>query len=778
MKEETGSGIRVAVRIRPLNRSESDHRETQVCEILDDCKSLCISAGGKDTSTYCFDAVFGPKTTQESVFNECGVKHLIDSALGGYACTAFAFGQTGSGKTHTVTGPDASDDGAGADSSDEGLIQRSIRYLYSQAAKTSTNRNTISLSFSASYIEIYNEQVIDLLNNNSRRGPLPVRWKADRGFYVDNLFILECQNEEDMLDVLEEGLRTRKTASHEMNDRSSRSHTILTLYCEIKNSSDDDPVSLHGSIAFVDLAGSERVKSTKADSQTLAEAQSINKSLLTLGNCISALGDPKKRKGHIPYRESALTMLLKDGLGGTGMTLMIACIAPAGSAAQESSKTLRYASRATRIRNKPTVHRAATEKLVQALQREVQALKKEVVFYQQSGNSSIDLGVTAVPGFSKGDLQEIAPMAKELLEMRAMVQQYMKENEELRAENISICAQQEQIVRLHEEVVRDNEKLLRVVRDIDEKSPRKRGGKSQARERLEQLDVSGRLVPGILRQITLESQTTSSSIDRSDAVIQRDLMTGALADAMRAASISSLADDENTDSDEGNAASPSTSDRGRIPSTHKADSKSEESIKVKAKKNPVTRKRKPAPTGYGARFGLRNLETEMSKKQMTPPPSPLRHLAASNTQNSATYIDSSDHLRSNNGEETSGYGRRIDRSHAHVSARPLKRGDDSSRTSKQKAKGSSGLTRLSRTGNPAVVGGTRRGDKNKISEVVRPDRELLARVDREIEVMTARAETPPLQRNAVLKLNLDDIDAEIEAATRELQKKRAPKRRN
>ncbi len=151
-------------------------------------------------------------------------------------------------------------------------------------------------------------------------------------------------------------MRSRKISVTSMNERSSRSHSILNIVVDcVSDQSDSDniqPIRHRGKMSFVDLAGSERVKETKSEGQQLVETTNINKSLLTLGHCISCLADPKKKTGHIPFRDSTLTMLLKDNLGGSGMTLMIACISPAMTWAAETAKTLRYASSAKKIQNK------------------------------------------------------------------------------------------------------------------------------------------------------------------------------------------------------------------------------------------------------------------------------------------------------------------------------------------------------------------------------------------------------------------------------------------
>jgi hypothetical protein len=398
----------------------------------------------------------------------CGVKKLVDCALEGFSCTIFAFGQTGSGKTHTITGPDATDATDREDS--DGIIQRSISYLHKQSREK-------DVKITATYIEIYNEQVHDLLDPNPRRRNLPVRQQAGRGFHVDNLFIIDCYTEDDMRAVLEEGLRNRALASHDLNERSSRSHTILTLYIEGQTNIDagDEKgpsaglsFTRRGQISFVDLAGSERAKATKAEGQTLVESQSINKSLLTLGNCISALSDPKRRNGHIPFRESTLTMLLKDSLGGASMTLMVACVGPSSLSAQESSSTLRFASRAKNIQNKPVVQIDPAAEHVIALKREVEALREECAFLRRASRA-------ASRADERTDPAAMSELAHELVELKTMLQEAMVQSADLRHENVLLTARREELSRSSEENLRDNAQLLRIIDELESRS--KKGSK-------------------------------------------------------------------------------------------------------------------------------------------------------------------------------------------------------------------------------------------------------------------------------------------------------------
>lgn len=219
----------------------------------------------------------------------------------------------------------------------------------------------------------------------------------------------------------------------------------------------------------------------------MLESNNINKSLLTLGNCISALGDPRKRGGHIPYRESTLTMLLKDSLGGTGMTLMIACVSPSNFSYQETSNTLRYASRAKRIQNKPLLRMDPQQQLIIALKREVRMLRSECAYLRSQVDGSAGAKVMEgarladVAGDSKeveelrkrlamdtrlhsaasdrSDINTIGPIARELIQAKVMLQQYMQENEDMRMENVFLYQQQQSFQRQHEDVMHDNEKV-------------------------------------------------------------------------------------------------------------------------------------------------------------------------------------------------------------------------------------------------------------------------------------------------------------------------------
>lgn len=244
-----------------------------------------------------------------------------------------------------------------------------------------TNRNE-QFYVKASFAEIYKEQIQDLLNPAS--GILHCRWNVQNGFFVEDLTVVECTSKDDLIAVLHEGIKNRKTGSHNLNPDSSRSHSILTVYLISETKNDNDIYKKYGKISFVDLAGSERLKETESKGEMLKETGNINKSLFILGKVISCLSDRKGYSNtHIPYRDSKLTMLLMDSLGGSSKALMIACISPSEVYTDETQSTLNYATRTMNIKNKPVIRMDAKEQVKFNLKREVQLLRLQNNFLKQ-----------------------------------------------------------------------------------------------------------------------------------------------------------------------------------------------------------------------------------------------------------------------------------------------------------------------------------------------------------------------------------------------------------
>ncbi|NWS37028.1 KIF12 protein, partial [Probosciger aterrimus] len=343
--------LRVVLRVRPLTCSETRRGDRRVVHSLGD-GTVHVSAARQD-ATFGFSAVFDAGDSQEAVFEGSGMRQLVELAIDGFSCTVFAFGQTGSGKTYTLMGPLGQSETPPASPALLGLMQRSFACLLEQSRSRGSD-----LALSASYLEIYNEQVRDLLSP----GPsctLPLRWSKTRGFYVENQLSVDFESLEAIASLLLQALnpplagsQRRRTSAHALNRHSSRSHALLTIHIRSRNVSIACP-SRQGTLCFVDLAGSERVKETGSSGELSVEANNINRSLLALGHCISMLAKPRGKRTHIPYRDSKLTRLLARSLGGSGITLMVACISPSSRCLSETLSTLHYASRARRVTTRP-----------------------------------------------------------------------------------------------------------------------------------------------------------------------------------------------------------------------------------------------------------------------------------------------------------------------------------------------------------------------------------------------------------------------------------------
>ncbi|XP_034745087.1 kinesin family member 4 [Etheostoma cragini] len=335
--------VRVALRCRPLVPKEINEG-CQCCLTFVRGEQQVI-VGTEKAFTY--DYVFDPTAEQEEVFNTT-VSPLLSGLFKGYHATVLAYGQTGSGKTFSMGGTYTS---AQENDPSVGVIPRVIRMIFEERER----RMDCDFCLAVSYLEIYNEDILDLLCPSKDKPGLSIREDPKEGIKIVGLTERQVFSAQEMVGCLEIGNSARTVGSTAMNAASSRSHAIFTITLEQRRGKDkiDSVVSkLH----LVDLAGSERQKKTKAEGERLKEGISINRGLLSLGNVISALGDESKKNNFVPYRDSKLTRLLQDSLGGNSHTLMIACVSPADSNMEETINTLRYADRARKIKNKPIVN--------------------------------------------------------------------------------------------------------------------------------------------------------------------------------------------------------------------------------------------------------------------------------------------------------------------------------------------------------------------------------------------------------------------------------------
>ncbi|XP_052428425.1 uncharacterized protein kif16bb isoform X1 [Carassius gibelio] len=402
------ASVRVAVRVRPLSQREKDlsakviiqvdGHKTSVLNMKENYHCMNEESFGESTKSFTYDFSYDSMNrtspnfvTQEKIFEDLGTD-VLQAAFEGYNACIFAYGQTGSGKSYTMMG----------DPNDYGLIPRICEGLFHHISGV-LQKDKASFHMEVSYFEIYNERVRDLLPSTETQGcELKVREHPKDGPYVEALSRRHVQNYTEVGQLLQEGNRRRTTASTCMNHVSSRSHAIFTIRFVKAMFDAELPSETVSKVHLVDLAGSERANATQATGIRLKEGANINRSLVTLGVVISALADlsvgggMKKKQNFVPYRDSVLTWLLKDSLGGNSKTIMIANISPADINYSETLNTLRYASRAKNILNKPTVNEDSNVKIIRELRAEIARLKallsagNQMVSFEQPSGSSVE----------------------------------------------------------------------------------------------------------------------------------------------------------------------------------------------------------------------------------------------------------------------------------------------------------------------------------------------------------------------------------------------------
>ncbi|CAL1684830.1 unnamed protein product [Lasius platythorax] len=375
------SSVKVAVRVRPFNHREISRQAQCIIDMTGSTTSIVnpkASPGSKeavksfnyDYSYFSMDPNDENYSSQLMVYKDIG-EEMLEHAFEGYNVCIFAYGQTGAGKSYTMMGKQ--EDGQ------EGIIPQICKDLFRKISYTSNER--LKYSVEVSYMEIYCERVRDLLNPKNR-GNLRVREHPLYGPYVEDLSKLAVLSYEDIHDLIDEGNKARTVAATNMNETSSRSHAVFTIF--FTQQQQDCITGLMtekvSKISLVDLAGSERADSTGAKGTRLKEGANINKSLTTLGKVISALAEiatkKKKKADFIPYRDSVLTWLLRENLGGNSKTAMIAAISPADINYDETLSTLRYADRAKQIVCKAVVNEDANARLIRELKEEIQKLRE------------------------------------------------------------------------------------------------------------------------------------------------------------------------------------------------------------------------------------------------------------------------------------------------------------------------------------------------------------------------------------------------------------------
>eukprot|EP00040_Diaphanoeca_grandis_P022652 m.122188 g.122188 ORF g.122188 m.122188 type:complete len:1254 (+) comp28906_c0_seq1:110-3871(+) len=416
-----GDNIKVAVRVRPFNAREKSRDSTLIIKMSNKATTIIDPSGEKEPKTFSFDhsywshdgfeeaedkslkKISDSYASQADVFDDMG-QGVLQNALQGFNTTLFAYGQTGSGKSYSMMGYGPN----------QGIVPLTFEALFAKIAANEDPNIRFQMSFSM--LEIYMEAVDDLLVNakDKKKGGLKIRQSpSDGGFFVDGLSKVPVSSYDEISALMDRGTANRTVAATQMNATSSRAHTIVSLqFDQIITGEDKKKMTRQSQMYLVDLAGSERAGSTGATGDRLKEGAMINKSLSALGNVIAALSKGKKA----PFRDSVLTKLLQNALGGNSKTIMIAALSPADINYDETLSTLRFADRAKQIKNKATVNENETDKLIREMREENKRLKEML----ESG--TIPTGVSTT-GMSE---DEVTKMKKK---MEADIRAQLKESE-------------------------------------------------------------------------------------------------------------------------------------------------------------------------------------------------------------------------------------------------------------------------------------------------------------------------------------------------------------
>ncbi|XP_042308067.1 kinesin-like protein KIF17 isoform X3 [Sceloporus undulatus] len=435
--------VKVIVRCRPLNE-----REKQIgCKVvvcMDSTRGQCFIQNPVTSEDppkqFTFDGAYYMDQNTEEIYNEIAYP-LIEGVTEGYNGTIFAYGQTGSGKSFTMQG-------ILEPSSQKGIIPRAFEHLFESVQCAENTKFLVR----ASYLEIYNEDIRDLLGSNTKQ-KLELKEHPEKGVYVKGLSLHTVHSIAQCEHIMETGWKNRAVGYTLMNKDSSRSHSIFTINIEIYAVDERGEDHLRAAkLNLVDLAGSERQSKTGAVGERLKEATKINLSLSALGNVISALADGRCR--HIPYRDSKLTRVLQDSLGGNTKTLMVACLSPADNNYDESLSTLRYAHRAKNIRNKPRINEDPKDALLREYQEEIKKLR--AILAQQMNISNLHVSVKLSQLLPSEDAQpEVEPELS--LESQADIE---KEKQQIREEY------EERLARLKADYEAEQESRVRLEEDI------------------------------------------------------------------------------------------------------------------------------------------------------------------------------------------------------------------------------------------------------------------------------------------------------------------------
>lgn len=470
--------VKVAIRCRPIGSKELSQGFTKIVDVNQETGEVFVSKPGVPgkPKQYTFDYAYGEHSTQQQVYEQCA-SQIVMSVLEGYNGTVFAYGQTGTGKTWTM-------DGDRKSKTQKGITSRSFEHVFKAINGSPDKQFLVSVSM----LEIYNEEIRDLIKGDQQK----LKLKQDEAgvVYVESLSQTEVKSDSDCMKLLDLGSENKQVASTDMNARSSRSHSIFTITVE---QSEIDPITgqqeiKKGKLNLVDLAGSERQDKTGATGDRFKEARSINLSLATLGNVIHALVDNNKK--HVPYRDSKLTRLLQDSLGGNAKTLMFAAIGPVDYNFDETVNTLRYANRAKNIKNKPKVNQNPKDAKIQEMQDEISLLKNQLM-NMMKGNSNVNPQMFVKTGNADQQIAQYDSIEEQLrLEAAKLEEEQERESQRIMAIKNIDHKKREELMKEMKLQQRKEEKIQRQKEELMDKLKSKQErilmGQQKNKEELEQ----------------------------------------------------------------------------------------------------------------------------------------------------------------------------------------------------------------------------------------------------------------------------------------------------
>lgn len=480
--------VRVAMRCRPLSSQEvTDSRKITV-QIAPQRKEIIVNNPKPDSNesekTFTFDMVYDWNSSQEEIYNQTAFP-IVESVLEGFNGTIFAYGQTGTGKTFTM-------EGKPEPPNLRGIIPRAFQQIFQMIEQTSKNRQFL---VRCSFLELYNEEIRDLLSKNVKN-KLDIRENKDQGVFVKDLTAFMAHDMNDLLAKLQVGRENRVTGETKMNRDSSRSHSLFTVTVEMSEVFEGQNKIRVGKLNLVDLAGSERQSKTQATGDRFKEAININQSLTTLGNVISALVDPKA--SHVPYRDSKLTRLLQDSLGGNTKTVMIANIGPADYNYDETLSTLRYANRAKNIKNKPRINEDPKDAMIRQFQEEIEKLKKQL----QNTAGGEDFG--GEPG-EEGSVRKVEKVIKIFDEkkLKELQEKTHKEKEEIRLKAEKERTEIENVKMKNEE---EKKKLLDKLKEKEEEQQKALDAKDKLLKQIQKMEKKVVRGSAIIEEVALKEK--------------------------------------------------------------------------------------------------------------------------------------------------------------------------------------------------------------------------------------------------------------------------------